>query len=973
MNEDDSKKSIEDISKDFDKAEKNREFNETRAINEARNDEEEKRQEEILRENSRKEDFFSKIDNKENTKEFGNQDSTDTDKEEKFLFEKDNQEKSLENKNEGDNDMSKKYKKTKLSAKERKELKKKAKKDKKANKKHKKLKMFLKIFFGIILILIIIAVAAVFAIFKTDRWAITEEQLTSNNGAKIYDKDGNELVTLTGDEINKKIELSDAGKLPDAFISIEDERFYKHKGVDAKRTAYAIFTYITSGGKSSFGGSTITQQLIKITMKDDDRTGLAGVQRKIREWSRAYQLEKMLTKDQILTRYLNRIYLGSANGLEIRGVESAANYYFNKSAKDLSIAECAFIAGINHSPSNYNPFTSTTDISDKIKTRTLTVLDKMHELGKISDDEYNSAKDEVNNGLKFSQGNVSNGKSSLSYHAAAAINQIANELADRDDIKYDEARELLINNGYSIYTTVDTSIQSKMEEVYKDKKYKYNGTRAKRPSENHEGQSAMVIIEPSTGHVVGEVGGLGDNQNTLSLNRALTSRQGGSAFKPLVTVAPGLENKVITASTLFYDTKTTFGNYTVNNDSSSYHGIESMRNLLAHSCNVPEVKLLSIMGINKSVDFLKSININVDGSNAGLSMALGTVDVSPLQMAAGYAMIANGGEYIEPTFYTKVTDASGNTIIEASQEKKRVMTEQNAYIEESLLTGPVKMGTAHSFNGFLGSMDVAGKTGTTETAGDRWFCGMTPYYAGACWYGNDQNNGEFRVGNPAMTVWFNVMKKVHQNLQTKTFNKPDGIVEVKICKATGRKATDKCTDTYTEIFSKDSIPPDCDGHTAAKICKESGKLATEFCPDVETKYFGGLIDTEKNATWTPKQSGSQAPTETCDIHTSAQKIAVPNVVGMTQENATSALLAAGFKVKVAKSDDTTKKKGIVLKQNETQASKGAEITITVNNYDGGTTTKQDNPTKPAETNTTKDTNTTKNTNTVKEPEETEGE
>ena len=808
---------------------------------------------------------------------------------------------------------------------------KKGNKDKKKKGKNSVIKKVLKIVLILFLLLVIIGIAVVVAIFKTDRWAIDKDQFMSDKGATIYDKDGNEIIKLTGDEINKKLNLDEMGYLPDAFVSIEDERFYEHGGIDIKRTLHAIFQYIITGGKSSFGGSTITQQLVKITMNDNERSGFA-IQRKVREWSRAVSLEKMFTKDEILQRYLNRIYLGSSSGLEIRGVESAANYYFNKSAKDLSIAEAAFIAGINHSPNNYNVFTSSTDISDKVKKRTLTVINKMYELGKITKEENDTATEEVNNGLNFSQGSVSNGKSELSYHAAAAINQIANEISERDDIKYSEAREMLINSGYNIYTTVDPSVQSKMEEVMQNSKYILTGSNPKNKNEDHKGQSAMVVIEPSTGYVVGEVGGLGSDQDTLGLNRGTSKRQAGSSFKPLATVAPGLETGTITASTLFYDVKTTFGkNYTVG---SSNHGIEDMRTILTKSCNVPEIKLLSIMGIDKSTAFLESIGIDASTSDAGLSMALGTVDVSPLQMAAGFAMIANGGVYIEPTFYTKVTDASGKTIIEASQESNRVMTEQNAYIEEDLLTGPVKNGTAKSFNGYLGKMNVAGKTGTTNDNIDRWFCGMTPYYAAACWYGNDNNNGQFATKNPAATVWFDCMKSIHSGLEAKSFNKPDGIVTVEICKATGKKATDKCKDTYSEIFAKDHIPEDCDGHTSVKICKESRKIATEYCPDTETKAFGVLIDTEKDAKWSPAQKVEKAPTETCDIHTSAPEVDVPNVVGKNEDEAKKALTSAGFKVEVAKDQDPSKTKGIVLKQSATKSAKGGTITITVNQYEG---------------------------------------
>lgn len=825
-----------------------------------------------------------------------------------------------------------------------KKINKKSKKEKKGKKKHKILKRIFITLFVLFVLAVVTGAAAIYAILKTDKWAITEDELLADSGAVVYDKDGNELVRLTGDEINKKIELSQMGKLPDAFISIEDERFYSHKGIDVQRTAYAIFRYITSkltGKSASFGGSSITQQLIKITMKDNERSGIEGIQRKIREWSRAYQVEKMIDKDQILQRYLNRIYLGSEEGLEIHGVESASIYYFNKSAKDLSIAQSAFIAGINHSPSNYNVFNSKDDITEKVKKRTLTVLDKMNELGKINYDEYNEAKNEVNEGLKFEKGNLSNGNNDLNFHTSAAIDQIARELSDKKDISYDEAREQLISSGYSIHTTVNMTVQNQIKEVFEDSKYIINGVRFKNREGDISGQSAICIIEPSTGYVIGEYGGLGKDQNTLGLNRALTKRQGGSAFKPLVTVAPGLENKVITAATLFYDVRTTFGrNYNVSNDSNSFHNIENMRSVLTHSCNVPEVKLLSIMGIDKSREFLGKIGISAP-EEAGLSMALGTVDVSTVEMAAGYAMIANGGVYITPTFYTKVVDKNGNVIIEATQEKTRVMTEQNAYIETSLLQGPIKSGTASTYANFLGNMDVAGKTGTTTDALDRWFCGFTPYYAAACWYGNDGNRAKFNGSNPASKVWFNAMKKVHSSLEVKKFNKPEGIITASICKETGRRATENCTDTYSEIFASDSIPAACEGHEKLKICKETGKVATEFCTDVEEKVFGRVIDTEKNANWSPKvEMEEEIPTENCDVHTSAPQKFVPDVVGKTQKVATELLKAAGYTVKIEKDEDVSKPKGVVLKQSATQAPEGAEITITINqvgNSEGNTT------------------------------------
>jgi len=202
-------------------------------------------------------------------------------------------------------------------------------------------------------------------------------------------------------------------------------------------------------------------------MNDDERGGIEGVKRKIREWSRAMQVEKMLEKDQILERYLNRIYLGSSGGLEVRGVESAAKHYFNKSASELDAAQCAFLAGINHSPNIYNPFEEGNSHTEEIRKRTLTVLDEMHNQGKLSDEDYNTAVEETKGGLPFEKGSISNGNSTLSYHAAAAINQVAEEMSKKQDISYSEARELLINSGYTLYTTVNNSIQSTAEAEYR--------------------------------------------------------------------------------------------------------------------------------------------------------------------------------------------------------------------------------------------------------------------------------------------------------------------------------------------------------------------------------------------------------------------------------------------------------------------------------------------------------------------------
>ena len=860
---------------------------------------------------------------------------------------------------------------TKLNPKKEKDIKKiekqKKKEEKKKKRKHPKLWLAFKILLIIIFLLIIVGIAAFSAIFFSDKWSITKEQLLSDKGLTIVDLAGNEITTLTGDEISKKVTLSEMGKLPDAFIAIEDKRFYEHGGVDIIRTTNAILNYgisVLTGRDATFGGSTITQQLVKITMNDDARGGLAGIERKIREWSRAIQVENMLTKEEILERYLNRIYLGQSGSLEVRGVESASNYYFSKTASELDIAEAAFLAGINHSPNSYDPFNEAVDNTESIKSRTKTVLYQMYDQGKISEEEYNNAVQEVDNGLAFAKGSASNGNNTLSYHAAAAINQVASEMSEKEDISYSEAREMLINSGYTLYTTVNVDIQGPAEEAYKSGKYDRNDG-------DYQVQSAIVIIEPSTGYVVAGVGGLGEGLDTLGINRMTTERSAGSAFKPLVNIAPSLENGTIVASTLFDDSPTTFGGgYAPKDDSNKSEGIMTIREAITKSKNIPEVKLLQLQGIDSAVEFLGKIGIEVDDVYKDLSLALGTQTVTPLEMAAGYAMIANGGVYISPTFYTKVVDQNGNTVIEANQEKTRVMSEGNAYILTSILTGPVKGsgGTATAYRNTLGNMAVAGKTSTSSSANDRWFCGFTPYYATACWYGYDNNERSVGGSNMAARIWFDVMKVVHQNLEVKDFTEPDNIVSAKICLDSGKKATDKCKNTYTEIFVKGTVPEDCNGHTTVTICKETNKVATEFCPDTEERVYTEEIDTEKAGNWTTKslKNTTEPPTDVCDVHTTAQEVDVPNVVGKTQADAKETLEEAGFVVKILQNEDSTKRKGIVLKQSATKAAKGATITITVNSYDGGgstntTTNTITNSISNTVSNNTTDNNTAENT------------
>ena len=337
--------------------------------------------------------------------------------------------------------------------------------------KHPKLSKAIKIALIVLVLLIIIGsgilVGAFFGIFG-DELKIDESLLkVGYENSTVYDADGNLIATLSGGTKRKSISLADMSEyLPKAYVAIEDERFYKHSGIDISRTAYATFNYIIHAGKSSFGGSTITQQVIKNITQEKDRTALAGVMRKIKEISKAIQVEHYLSKDQILELYLNLIFVG---GDDINGVELGAVYYFDKSAKDLSIAECAFMAGINHSPNAYKPFedydgdeTKKNEMKDKINDRTKTVLAKMKELEFINDDQYNEAVTEVDNGLSFKQGESASVTTDVSYHTEAAIDQILDQILEEnegnEDMDRDAAEMLLYSSGLKIYTTQKTDI-----------------------------------------------------------------------------------------------------------------------------------------------------------------------------------------------------------------------------------------------------------------------------------------------------------------------------------------------------------------------------------------------------------------------------------------------------------------------------------------------------------------------------------
>ena len=732
-----------------------------------------------------------------------------------------------------------KSKKHKIDKKQKKEAKLQAKKEKKAKKaekrkKHRILKFIIKFFLIIIILILLLLIAGMWGFaglllgwYGNEDIQISKEDLVIKvSNSVIVDQNGTVLADLSGDEKRKIITLEDmADYLPKAYIAIEDERFYQHSGVDFKRTAGAIANTLLNGA-SSYGGSTITQQLVKNITNDNESTGIEGIKRKIREWQRAYQVERMISKDQILELYLNILFVGANN---LHGVELGAEYYFNKSAKDLSLAECAFMAGINHSPNSYNPYSTTVDNSEKIKNRTIVVLNKMKELEYIpNEEEYQNAVAEVQNGLQFGTGEIMGG-SVFSYHTDAVISQVVEQVMEEKNMTEQMAKNYVYSSGLTIHSTVDMNIQTRLEEEYAKEKYVIKGR--KRNSDgtllNEHSQSGMAIVDYKTGNVVAVAGGFGE-KTSAGWNRATQmEKQTGSSIKPLADVAPALQEKIITAATVYDDSSTRFGKKYEPKNYNGFKGLINIRSFIRTSQNIPAVKIMVELTPKKSLEYLQNMGISsLDPvTDNVLSLALGgmTSGVSPLEMASAYGTIANDGVYITPTFYTSVTDSDGNTVLTPKQETRQVISKQNAYIMKTIIQEPVKSGGTATYCAIPG-MDVAAKTGTTDNDYDRWLCGFTPYYSAATWYGYDNSETVYYSGNPAGQIWDAVMTDIHKDLPSASFVRPEGIVERTVCRTTGCLASKNCTNTYTEIFTEDNLPEQCTNH--GKVPKETLGLWT---------------------------------------------------------------------------------------------------------------------------------------------------
>lgn len=717
-------------------------------------------------------------------------------------------------------------------------------KNKVVSKKKKILKrIFLTLLF-LFLALFVVGLGYVFAIISNTPPLDVDAVKNLSQASILYDSDG-KFMDNVHSEIDRQV--VDGDKIPEnlknAFVAIEDERFYTHPGIDIRRILGSALTdvvKILKGQRGFHGGSTITQQLLKNTILSNEEF---IIERKIKEIYLALQFDKQLDKDEILVQYLNTIPLGGVT----YGVEAASNLYFGKSVDQLNLIQCAYIAGVTQAPHTYSAYNpSNKDNPSIYLNRTKIVLGKMKELGYITEEEYNQAITDINNGgLVFTPKSISY-RLDYEWYINPTIAEVKRDLKEKYKYSDDEVNKLLANGGLKIYTNMDRDLQEYAEKVLNEttasvvQRQETYVAGTKTP----EFQGSATVVDYKTGKVLALVGGRGE-QGANSLNRAYSDLKSiGSSTKPLTVYGPAIEEKLFTAASTFDDAPFTESNLSyLQNVDKSHDGNITLRESIKESKNITTVKLQLALGNSLSKRYGEKFGIKYSKDSQEFpAYALGEFHNAPddrdgantYVLASAFGVFGNGGVYTEPSLYSKVTDGLGNVLLENEPETKRIFSEQTAYIMYDLLKGS----QSHSASGAkFGAMPVAGKTGTTTGPKDFWFSGLTPHLSASVWLGYDNRTIMGGYSNSAAKVWGKIMAKASEGMSTKDIPMPSNIVRVEVCKDSGHLPTDLCRQdprgnrVYTEYFIKGTEPTGyCESHVKIKVNSSNDKLATEHTP-----------------------------------------------------------------------------------------------------------------------------------------------
>lgn len=690
----------------------------------------------------------------------------------------------------------------------------------------------------------------------------TAEDRINRNGTPVEWED----QRITGAENSIYVPYSKFPKaLIEAFVSIEDHRFFSHNGVDWLTTGKAVFKYFT--GDSVAGGSTITQQLVKNATHEDE----VRIQRKVAEIFRALNVEKDYSKEEILEKYLNIVYLGN----NCYGVQAAANLYFDKDVSELNLVQCAALAAIVKNPSQYEPLYHNDDVLDengdvvrKGNTgRRNDVIYRMLELGKISEAEAEAAYT-ADLGITYfdkqKEANLTNeGFHIYSWYIESVIAQLKADMVEKLGMSAEWAGKKVLSSGYKIYLPIDLEVQETMELVYEnDKEYMPSSGSGLQP------ESAMVVMDPYTGDVLGLVGGKGEKIINLGTNRATQAvRPPGSSIKPVTVYAPALDAGIITYGSVIDDTPLYFEE-TANGGTDPYphnlpdvyRGLTTIHSAITRSVNTIALKVLSELTVERSFAFahdklhIHSLIDSVTRSNGttitdkGLAaLGLGQLNygLTVEEITAAYCIFQNNGVYNTPNLYLYVTDSGDNMVLNNEDDPEIVISDESATIMTIMLQNVVKTGTASGLT-LKNSVDVAGKTGTTNADFDRYFVGYTPYYVGGVWTGYDMNQTLSAFGpNPSQQTWDTVMTMLHKKYidaaanggePLKKFERSAGVIEATYCRDSGLLCSDACAldprGSRAEVgyFTRESAPTEyCSTHVIVQKDSSTGLIASPDC------------------------------------------------------------------------------------------------------------------------------------------------
>lgn len=697
----------------------------------------------------------------------------------------------------------------------------------------------------------------------------------------IYDSEGNLITDYKGTEDRIMVSIDEIPEmLQNAFIAVEDARFYEHNGVDVKRIVGALVANFTSG--STQGGSTITQQLIKQTVLSSEQS----YKRKLQEAYLAMELETRYTKKQILESYLNTIFLGGS----YYGVRVAAYGYFGKELDQLTLRECAMLAGLTRSPNYYNPrsnfYTRNTEGSntpDITNNRTDYVLRQMRENGLITAQQYNAALDRSTASV-LEKSPASTDMYAYPHYVEYAISDVVDTFLDLNGLEDTSANRYAMENklrtgGYSVYLCLDTEIQEIVEDTLanwsdyprlrdpSDKVYQSRNADGTY-TEIEQPQAAACVFDYRTGELKAIVGGRYKPTTRKTLNRASgMTMPVGSSIKPLTVYAPAIDLGASPASIAYnmpvpisgWKDSSGKDSWPKNYGGGGYKGPQSFRSALRNSYNTAAAQILmTYVGVSRSVEYLHLMGIPDKNINADpFGLALGSSGITPVQMAVAFGTIANKGVYQQPLSFSRIVDSNGNVVVDMhhQQDRHQVFKPSTAYLVVDMLKEAVQSGTGTKAK--ISSQVVAGKTGTNSDSKGVFFAGMTGWYSASVWIGHDNYkalSSKATGGNAAAPLWQSFMEKIHKAKNLDSREIIDGtpsdynLVRVTTCGVSGQLATDACYNdvngykTITDYWSADSVPTAyCSMHKSVSICTESGLLATDYCPSYSVESRGIVL------------------------------------------------------------------------------------------------------------------------------------